>query len=255
MHWTLRPLRKLAFCVVSVLVCHETMRRVVRKLGLTYIRAHRLLGRASAPRRAESVQQLRELVTQSQQDDGPLVVFTKQAHIHLDSDAGHRWAPRGQRLYVNSHSRALCQKRTCFGMYLLGATEPVQIHTASWATGETTCEMLTALQAAHPFVPLVLIWDNVRLHHSKKVRPHAEQLGIHLLYLPPHSLDLLAVERLWSWLRQELTYLHTHRDEQALFERIALFVARLLDSPADVPSRLEPKRHLDPVEEELRVSE
>ena len=51
------------------------MRRVVRALGLTYKKAHKLLGKASAPRRAEFVEQLRELVAQSQQDDGPLVVF------------------------------------------------------------------------------------------------------------------------------------------------------------------------------------
>ena len=79
MHWTLRSLCKLAFGVVGVLVCHEAMQRVVRKLGLTYKRAHKLLGKASAPRRAESVQQLRELVTQSQQDDGPLVIFTDES--------------------------------------------------------------------------------------------------------------------------------------------------------------------------------
>ena len=111
-------------------------------------------------------------------------------------------------------------------MYLLGATEPVQIHTASWATGETTCEMLTALRQTHPWQPLVLVWDNVRYHHSHKVRARAEELGIRLLYLPPYSPDLMPVERLWRWLRQDLTYLHTHRDEQEL-RPIRLSTARL----------------------------
>lgn len=254
MRWTLRSLCELAVCVTGVRVCCETMRRVVQSLGLTYKKAHKLLGKASAPRREEFVEQLGELVVQSHQDEGPLVVFADEAHIHLDTDAGYGWAPRGQRLYVNSHSPGLSHKRTCFGMYLLGATDPVQIHTASWATGETTCEMLTALRTTHPFEPLVLIWDNVRYHHSHKVRAHAEQLGIRLLYLPPYSPDLMPVERLWSWLRQDLTYLHTHRDEQELVDRIALFVAQLLDSPADVHRRLKPKLHLDPAEEKLRVS-
>lgn len=78
------------------------------------------------------------------------MVFADEAHIHLDIDAGHGWAPRGERLYVNSHSPALQQKRRCFGLYLLGPTEPVQIHTAAWATGETTYELLTALRKSHP---------------------------------------------------------------------------------------------------------
>lgn len=114
--------------------------------------------------------------------------------------------------------------------------------------------MLTALRQSHPFESLVLVWDNVRYHHSNKVRAHAEHLGIRLLYLPPYSPDLMPVERLWSWLRQELTYLHTHRDEQELVDRIALFVSKLLDSPADVHRRLKPKLHLHPEEENLRLS-
>jgi len=64
----------------------------------------------------------------------------------------------------------------------------------------------------------------------------------------------MPVERLWSWLRQELTYLHCHRDEQELCDRIAAFVDRLLDSPTEVHRRLRPKLQLDPAVENLRVS-
>ena len=87
-----------------------------------------------------------------------------------------------------------------------------------------------------------MIWDNVRYHHSRLVRTEAVQLGIELRFLPPYSPDLMPVERLWSWLRQELTYLHCHPSEQQLAERIAAFVAQLLDEPATVPKRLRPKR-------------
>ena len=99
----------------------------------------------------------------------------------------------------------------------------------------------------------MLVWDNVRDHHSHKVRAHAEELGIRLLYLPPYSPDLMPVERLWSWLRQELTYLHCHHTEQQLTKRIAAFEAELLDEPATVHKRLRPKLSLNPQEEFLRV--
>jgi len=86
-----------------------------------------------------------------------------------------------------------------------------------------------------------VIWDNVRYHHSRLVRSEAARLGIELRFLPPYSPDLMPVERLWSWLRQELTYLHCHHSEQPLAERIAAFVAELLDDPATVHKRLCPK--------------
>lgn len=51
----------------------------------------------------------------------------------------------------------------------------------------------------------------------------------------------------------ELTYLHCHHSEQPLAERIAAFVAELLDDPATVHKRLRPKLSLNPQEEFLRV--
>ena len=55
---------------------------------------------------------------------------------------------------------------------------------------------------AAPRKGIIVIWDNVRYHHSRLVRVEAAQLGIELRFLPPYSPDLIPVERLWSWLRR-----------------------------------------------------
>lgn len=254
MRWTLRSLCALCFCVCGIQVCRETLRKVLHSLGLSFKKAHKLLGKACPARRAEFVKTLGSLLLEAQQDDGPLLAFADEAHIHLDVEPGHGWAPRGERLYVNSNSPGLGKKRTCFGLYLYGAWEPVQIHVTDWATSDSTCKVLSALRQAYPHRRLVLIWDNVRYHHSLKVRSHAAELGIELLYLPPYSPDLMPVERLWSWLRQTLGYLHCHVDEAELEDRIAAFVAQLLDAPAEVHRRLVPKLQLDPAAEKLRGS-
>lgn len=231
----------------------ETVRRLVKALGYTWKKAKNLLGKASAARRAEFVHKLGELVVDTHSAVAPLLVFADEAHLHLDADLGLGWAPRGQRLYVNSYFPPLSRKLTCFGFYALGAADPVRICTTHWANTETTCQMLRALRHSYPGRPLILIWDNVRYHHSLAVRRCAQELGIHLEYLPPYSPDLMPVERLWHWLRQELTALHCHGDESELRDRISLFEARLNDTPALVTTRLRPKLHLDPEEEKLRV--
>ena len=199
------------------------------------------------------MEQLADLLAQTAQPDGPLLLFGDEAHLHLDTDLGWGWAPRGQRLYVNSTSPPLARKLTCFGFYALGETEPVRLWTTHWANTETTCQMLRALQKSYPHRRLVLVWDNVRYHHSLAVRRCAEELGIQLVYLPPYSPDLMPVERLWHWLRQERTALHCHRDEDELRERIGSFQAQLNDDPRSVHARLRPKTRLDPLEEKLRV--
>lgn len=240
-------------CVTGWLPGRETVRRVTKALGYTWKKAKKLLGKACPARRAQFVQQLEDLLVQAKQDHGPLVIFSDEAHLHLDTDLGWGWAPRGQRLYVNSNSPPLAKKLTCFGFYALGATEPVRMWTTHWANAETTKQMLGALRDSYPGRRLILIWDNVRYHHAKAVRSCAEELGIQLLYLPPYSPDLMPVERLWQWLRQQLTALHCHRDQEELRNRVAGFQAQLNDEPSAVHRRLRPKTRLAPEEEKLRV--
>lgn len=115
-----------------------------------------------------------------------------------------------------------------------------------WANGETTCQALHALRERYPGRPLVLIWDNVRYHHALLVRRCAQDLGIQLRYLPPYSPDLMPVERLLQWLRQQLTALHCHRDEEELRDRVAGFEAQANDDTSVVHCRLRPKTWLDP---------
>ncbi len=49
---------------------------------------------------------------------------------------------------------------------------------------------LRRIREANPERRIVIILDNFRTHHSKKVREEAEKLNISLVYLPPYSPDL-----------------------------------------------------------------
>ena len=75
--------------------------------GALVEKARKLLGKASPTRRAEFVEQLCQLLTQSKEPDAPLVLFCDEADIHLDTDLGYGWAPVGKRLWVNSYSGSL----------------------------------------------------------------------------------------------------------------------------------------------------
>jgi hypothetical protein len=53
--------------------------KLVKRLGYSLKKAKKLLGKACPERRAQFVQQLAELLTQAQPDEGPLVVFADEA--------------------------------------------------------------------------------------------------------------------------------------------------------------------------------
>lgn len=112
---------------------------------------------------------------------------------------------------------------------------------APWANAETTCQMLRLLRDSYPDRRLVVIWDNVCHHLAVAVRTCAQELGIELWNLPAYSPDLMPVERLWHWVRQQLTAVHCHRDEHELADRLAGFEAYLNQDPSAVHTRLRPK--------------
>jgi hypothetical protein len=82
--------------------------------------------------------------------------------------------------------------------------------------------MLERLRGAYPHWRLIFVWDHVSYHRAKAVRARAQELGIELVFLS-YSPDLQPAERLWAWLREEVTALHCHRDVEQLCARIAWF--------------------------------
>jgi hypothetical protein len=68
------------------------------------------------------------------------------------------------------------------------------------------------------------------------------------------SPDLMPVEALWRWLREDVTHHHCYASADDLTRRVADFETRLNRDPLVVADRLWVKDHLDPVEEKRRFS-
>ena len=86
------------------------------------------------------------------------------------------------------------------------------------------------------------------------MRDAAATLNIELMPLPGYSPDLMPVEALWRWLREDVTYHHCHPSRDDLTRRIAAFQARVNQQPFVLADRLWVKDQLDPEEEKLRFS-
>jgi len=98
-----------------------------------------------------------------------------------------------------------------------------------------------------------VIWDGAPYHRAKAVWS-AASLNIHLEPLPRYSPDLMPVEALWRWLREDVTYHHCHATAEDLIQRVTAFEATINQNVYKVADRLWVKDHLDPKEEKLRFS-
>jgi hypothetical protein len=97
--------------------CRETIRAALRRSGLSWKKAKKLLGRADPARRQAVVEQLRHVLADARHDRH-LLVYLDEAHIHQDADLGYGWAERGRRLWVASGSPGLSAKVSSYGLCL-----------------------------------------------------------------------------------------------------------------------------------------
>ena len=250
--WTLRRLVGWVRERFGLVCCRETIRTALHGLKLSWKKAKKLLGRADPERRQAFIERVRDLLAGAQRDQH-LVVFLDEAHIHQDCDLGYGWGERGQRLWVASRSPGLSAKLSFYGLYLDNEGQ-VRLWPFARANGEHTVEVLRRLRAEWPDRKLLVLWDGAPYHRAKVVREVASELEIDLVPLPGYSPDLMPVEALWRWLREDVTYHHCHASAEDLTRRVAAFEARLNRDPFVVADRLWVKDHLNPDEEKLRFS-
>ena len=232
--------------------CRETIRAALHRLKLSWKKAKKLLGRADPARRQAFVEQLQSVLAEAQRDR-QLLVYLDEAHIHQDADLGYGWAERGQRLWVASSSPGLSAKLSFYGLYLYNEGQ-VRLWPYPRANGEHTMDVLHRLRAEFPDRELVLLWDGASYHRAGAVRDAAAALRIELMPLPGYSPDLMPVEALWRWLREDITYHHCHATLDDLTRRVAAFQSRINQQPCILADRLWVKDSLDPEEEKLRFS-
>jgi len=258
--WTLKRLVGFVQARFGRLCCRETLRAALHRLGLSWKKAKKLLGRANPERRAAFVEQLRPLLDGAQRDRHQLV-YLDEAHIHQDVDLGHGWGERGKRLFVASSSPGLSAKVSfsgkplglTYGLYLYNEGQ-VRIWPHARANGEHTIDVLRRLRAEIPHGKLIMVWDGAPYHRAKAVWAAAASLDIELAPLPGYSPDLMPGEALWRWLREDVTYHHCHATADDLTRRVAAFEAQANQDPCAVADRLWVKDHLNPDEEKLRFS-
>jgi transposase len=248
--WTLRRLVAFVRAQFARRCCRETSRRTLHRLELSWKKARKLLGRAKPEQREAFIARIGPLLDGAR-DEHHHLVYLDEAHIHQDVDLGYGWGERAKRFHVASSSPGLAAKVSFYGLYLYNEGQ-VRIWPYPRANAEHTIDVLRRLRAEIPTGKLILIWDNAPYHRAKAAWSAAAKLNITLMPLPGYSPDLMAVEPLWRWLREDVTYHHCHATADDLTRGVAAFAADINQNPYAVADRLWVKDHLDPEEEKLR---
>ena len=75
----------------------------------------------------------------------------------------------------------------------------------SYITAAEVCDMLRQIAVEYENKEIHLVLDNARYQKCQVVQQLARQLHIHLVYIPPYSPNLNLIERLWKFVKSELS--------------------------------------------------
>lgn len=231
------------------------MSKVLRRLGLSYRKAKKLLGKADPQARQAFIDEFKSLYEQMVQRE-IVLIYIDEAHFHRDLDLGYTWDVRGQATWVRSEGAPLSDRINWYGAYDFEAGQ-CMIWNEGKNTGENTAAFLRRVAewlGPERAAKAVIIWDNAPVHVAKVAQRQAESLGMTLKPLPSYSPDLNPIEGLWKWMREEVTgntYYPTMRD---LFDASKAFINKINEDAEQIITRLWPPFELDPAQEKLRMS-
>ena len=135
-------------------------------------------------------------------DNKTVIGLADESCQHVNVNTSRLWFIRKTRVKKNT-SRS--EKVNSLGFYALNG-KSVYLDTCSHKQEDVTL-FLYKIRVNNPDDIIVVIWDNARVHWSRKVRITAEQLGIKLVYLPPYSPDLNPIEFIWKSIKREISVL------------------------------------------------
>ena len=252
-NWTLKKLVRWAARVFGRTLSRSALRRLLRRADLTWKKVKKILGRADPAKRVAHVAWLAGIL-EGVRDGEVQLIYIDQSHFHRDMDLGYAWGRKGKRIWRRSDCPGLSERINWYGAYDHSTGQCLIWHEGN-CRGEATCEFLRRVKAWRAGQPgrLVVVWDNAPCQRAVAVQREAGLLGIDLMYLPGYSPDLNPIERLWDWMREEVTRGHCHATLDELGDACEAFIRRINQNPIAVVDRLWPKLNLDP-EYEAKLS-
>jgi transposase len=134
----------------------------------------------------------------------------------------YQWGKKGQQPLVACKQRQR-ERQTVFGSYNYGSGQ-MTVTFANRGNALTFKKHLKKVLFSYQNQKVIMVLDNVRYHHAKKLNLWlAKQNNLELFFLPPYSPDLNPVERAWWYMRKMIThnrYIKTLKERKIEFWRM-----------------------------------
>jgi transposase len=136
------------------------------------------------------------------------------------ASVSYKWSEKGKQPTIEQ-KQSKRERKTLFG-----CVEPLtgRVITNVEDKGNTITffKFLVTVSRQYPNEKVVMVVDNVRYHHAKRLKPILEKYKdkFELVYLPAYSPDLNPIERIWWYMRKKISH---NRHIETMDKRIEKF--------------------------------
>jgi transposase len=134
--------------------------------------------------------------------DNEKVYFMDDCRPTFNNHIGYGWVETGKEFRIKSQPGR--ERINLMGAYEPKSAETVVADYEGNLNQETTVDFLKILRKKNGEKKLHIICDNVSYQHAGAVKQVAEELDIHLVYLPGYSPNLNLIERYWGFLKKKI---------------------------------------------------
>lgn len=171
---------------------------LLHRLGFSFKKATPIPGKANKEEQKKFINQYNDI-----KSDGP-VYFADSTHPEFAPSISYGWIKTGENFNVKTNSGMRKRVNIC------GAIEinSLDVVARSFETinHQSVCQILRAIRAKNPDEERVsIVFDGASYNKSQKVKELAKKLKIRILYLPPYSPNLNPIERLWKFMKKNVT--------------------------------------------------
>lgn len=218
--WTLKRLVRHMEEKTGVSVTPERISQVLHEMGFTYKRPkHDLSHKRDEELYEKKKSELDDLKKGAiREKPSYRMLFVDECEIHLNPPLTRIWARRGKPTKVRS--AGIDEKAVVYGAWDFAADSLISRISEKKNSREFVA-FLKQVLAEEPTGPeLLLVMDNAGYHRANRVVDFVQECGdaAQIFWLPPYSPELNLIERVWKYLKQNVTNNYFFGDLETLVQ-------------------------------------
>lgn len=193
--------------------------KLLGRLGFVYKKTKSVGVKADREAQEQFVQELNELLSQDNEDQ--VIYFNDAVHPQHNTRPDWGWIYRGEDFEMPSNPG---RKRVNInGALNAHEVTDVLVVESERINAQSCIKLWKKQRRRHPGKTIINICDNAPYYHSKYLKAWlVENPWCKVIYLPPYAPNLNLIERLWKYLRKQVTsynfYEHFAEFRQAILD-------------------------------------